>query len=126
MTSTTRKEVGQIVKELEEGLRLRYWMLEDFIPWWNARIVEFGFVSVADLLECCNHMMVIDEMEIKPEYHKYGFVRHIWETKNFEPKKGIGGNFIFKFIAPPIVELDDICSYVLREMKLRKTNEEWP
>ena len=104
MTST-RKEVGQIVKELEENLRLRYWMLEDFIPWWNSRIVGFGFISVAELLECFMNMRVIDDMEIKPEWHKYGCVRHIVETGNFEPKKGIGGTFIFKFICPPIVEL---------------------
>lgn len=102
---STRKEVGQIVKELEEGLRLRYWMLESFIPWWNSRIVGYGFVSVGDLLEYFMNMQVVDNMEIKTEWHKYGFVRHIWETGNFEPKKGIGGNFIFKFIAPPIVEL---------------------
>lgn len=104
--NSTRKEIGQIVKELEERLRLRYWMLESFVPWWNARIVEFGFISVGDLLECLMNMRVIDDMEIKPEWHNYGFVRHVFETRNFEPRKGIGGTFIFKFICPPIVELN--------------------
>lgn len=101
----SRKEIAQIVRELETYLRLRHFMVESIIAWWNSQIVEFGFVSVADLLELFMTMRAIDEMEIKPEYHNYGFVRHISETINFEPKRSISGVWTFQPAFPQVTEL---------------------
>jgi hypothetical protein len=101
----SRKEITQIIRELESYLRLRHFMVEDVVAWWNSQIVEFGFVSVADLLELFMTMRAIDEMEIKPEYHKYGFVRHIGETINFKPKRSISGVWKFQPEFPQITKL---------------------
>ena len=101
----SRKEIAQIVRELETYLRLRHDMVENIVAWWNSHIVEFGFVSVADSLELFIKIMAIDEMEIKPEYHNYGFVRHIGETSNFEPKRSISGVWTFQPVFPQITKL---------------------
>lgn len=101
----SRKEIAQIVRELEDYLRLPHDMVEYIAAWWNSYIAGYGFVSVADLLELFITMMAIDEMEIKPEYHKYGFVRHIGETANFEPKRSISGVWKFQPVFPQITEL---------------------
>ena len=101
----SRKEIAQIVRELGSYLRLRYNMVEDVVAWWNAQICGFGFVSIADLLELFIAMRVIDEMEIKPEYRRYGFVRHIGETINFEPKRSISGVWTFQPEFPQVTEL---------------------
>ena len=101
----SQKEITKIVKELESYLRLRHFMVEDIVGWWNSHIAGYGFVSVADLLELLMTMMVIDEMEIKPEYHKYGFVCHIGETFNFKPKRSISGVWTFQPGFPQVTEL---------------------
>ena len=101
----SRKEIAQIVRELETYLRLRHDMVEYVVAWWNSHIVGFGFVSVADLLELFMTMMAIDEMEIKHEYHKYGFVRHIGETSSFKPKRSISGVWTFQPVFPQITKL---------------------
>lgn len=101
----SRKEIAEIVKELESYLRLRHNMVEDVVAWWNSNIVGYGFVSVANLLELLMSMTVIDEMEIKPEYHRYGFVRGIGETINFKPKRSISGVWTFQPEFPQVTEL---------------------
>ena len=101
----SRKEISEIVKELENYLRLRHFMVESIVAWWNAQICEFGFVSIADLLELFMTMRAIDEIEIKPEYHRYGFVRSIGETINFEPKRSISGVWTFQPEFPQVTEL---------------------
>ena len=101
----SRKEIAKIVRELETYLRLRHNMVEDIVAWWNSHITGYGLVSVADLLELLIAMMAIDEMEIKPEYNRYGFVRHIGETSNFEPKRSISGVWTFQPVFPQITKL---------------------
>ena len=100
----SREEIAEIVKELEIYLRLRHNMVEDVVAWWNNHIVGYGSVSVADLLELLMSMMVIDEMEIKPEYHRYVFVRKICETVNFEPRRSISGVWTFQPEFPQVTE----------------------
>lgn len=91
------EEIRQIIEELEstDFISVQADGIDSFVLWWNAQICAFGSVSIADLLDFLKSLMLIDDMEIKFVYHRWGFTEGLVETKNFIPHKGITGKWFF-------------------------------
>ena len=87
-------EIKQIIRELEE-IHFRYFMMEEFVSWWNYHIISAGFVSLGCVLDYLKGKYVTDEMEIERAWYEVGFNFELSET-DFEPVKLLTGKWGFQ------------------------------
>ena len=97
--------INRIVEELKT-VKMHYSTMEELASWWNFCIKEYGYVSLMELLDWLASNYLIEPVDMRYIYNRYGFSTWLVETRNFDAVRSYSGKYYFRMVLPKITYLD--------------------